>query len=77
MKINLSPQVVASLAKLPKITIFEDPIHLPYQRDGGPQAALLVHGYSGTAANTRPMAEVLHQKIGRLTAFACPALASK
>jgi esterase/lipase len=62
MKINLSPQVVASLAKLPKITIFEDPIHLPYQRDGGPQAALLVHGYSGTAANTRPMAEVLHQK---------------
>jgi carboxylesterase len=31
----------------------------PFQRDGGPLGALLIHGFTGSPASTRPMAEWL------------------
>lgn len=40
---------------------FSDPIHQPFFLDGGGAAALLVHGFPGTPAEMRPLAEVLHK----------------
>ncbi|UCF97314.1 MAG: alpha/beta fold hydrolase, partial [Spirochaetaceae bacterium] len=40
---------------------FTDPVHQPFFRDGGSAAALLVHGFPGTPAEMRPLAETLHK----------------
>jgi carboxylesterase len=34
----------------------------PYQRDGGPLGALLLHGFTGSPASTRPLAEWLGER---------------
>ncbi len=40
-------------------TYFSDPIHHPYHMDGGRTAVVLVHGFPGTPAETRAVAERL------------------
>lgn len=41
---------------------FQGPEHRPYLRHGaGAGAALLIHGFPGTPAETRPLARLLHQ----------------
>jgi carboxylesterase len=39
---------------------FSDPAHQPFFLRGGHAAALLVHGFPGTPAEMRPLAEILH-----------------
>jgi carboxylesterase len=41
---------------------FSDPVHQPFFLSGGSAAALLVHGFPGTPAEMRPLAETLHDK---------------
>ena len=41
---------------------FETPIHEPFFLSGGSNAVLFVHGYPGSPAQMRPMAEALHAK---------------
>jgi carboxylesterase len=41
---------------------FTDPIHQPFFLSGGKAAALLVHGFPGTPAEMRPLAETLHEQ---------------
>lgn len=51
---------------LPQINAFQDESHLPFLWDGATNgnqsapAALLVHGFPGTPAEMRPLAEILH-----------------
>lgn len=40
---------------------FEGAEHQPYMLEGGPQAALLVHGFPGTPAEMRDVGHLLHQ----------------
>jgi len=49
----------ASLSK--PLHAFEDPVHRPFFSAGGEAAALLVHGFPGTPAEMRPLAETLHK----------------
>lgn len=39
---------------------FKGPEHQPFVLEGGPQAALLIHGFPGTPAEMRPLAVALH-----------------
>lgn len=41
---------------------FTDPVHQPFFLAGGTAAALLVHGFPGTPAEMRPLAETLHEQ---------------
>ena len=41
---------------------FSDPVHQPFFLGGGGAAALLVHGFPGTPAEMRPLAEALHRE---------------
>jgi carboxylesterase len=41
---------------------FNDPVHQPFFLGGGGAAALLVHGFPGTPAEMRPVAEALHKQ---------------
>ena len=41
---------------------FADPVHQPFFLGGGGAAALLVHGFPGTPAEMRPLAEALHKE---------------
>lgn len=41
---------------------FEDPVHRSFFFAGGEAAALLVHGFPGTPAEMRPLAETLHKQ---------------
>ena len=41
---------------------FSDPAHQPFLLAGGKAAALLVHGFPGTPAEMRPLAETLHEQ---------------
>jgi carboxylesterase len=41
---------------------FTDPIHQPFFLSGSRGAALLVHGFPGTPAEMRPLAETLHEQ---------------
>ena len=41
---------------------FSDPVHQPFFLGGGEAAALLVHGFPGTPAEMRPVAEALHKE---------------
>jgi carboxylesterase len=41
---------------------FTDPVHQPFFLSGGRGAALLVHGFPGTPAEMRPLAETLHDQ---------------
>jgi carboxylesterase len=40
---------------------FQGPEHQPFVLEGGKPAALLIHGFPGTPAEMRPLAEVLHR----------------
>lgn len=40
--------------------LFSAPEHAPFVLEGGPGAALLIHGFPGTPAEVRPLAEALH-----------------
>lgn len=40
--------------------IFQEPEHQPFSLDGTRGALLLIHGFPGTPAEMRPLAEVLH-----------------
>ena len=42
--------------------VFADPKHKPFFRAGGPDAALLVHGFPGTPAEMLPLADLLNQQ---------------
>jgi carboxylesterase len=46
--------------KSTKFQPFTGPEHEVFQLDGGEAAALLVHGFPGTPAEVRPLAEALH-----------------
>lgn len=50
----------ASLSR--PLRAFEDPVHRSFFFDGGKAAALLVHGFPGTPAEMRPLAETLHNQ---------------
>jgi carboxylesterase len=50
----------ASLSK--PLRAFEDAVHRPFFLAGGDAAALLVHGFPGTPAEMRPLAETLHKQ---------------
>lgn len=41
--------------------LFDGPEHQPFRLAGGPRTALLVHGFPGTPAEMRPLAQHLHQ----------------
>jgi carboxylesterase len=41
--------------------LFQDPIHQAFELTGGKAAALLIHGFPGTPAEMRPIAEHLHK----------------
>lgn len=41
--------------------LFQDPVHQPFLWEGGQAAAVLVHGFPGTAAELRPLGDVLHR----------------
>ncbi|MEO1286579.1 MAG: alpha/beta fold hydrolase [Chloroflexota bacterium] len=41
---------------------FQDEEHQDFRWDGGSTAALLIHGYPGTPAEVRPIAEILHDE---------------
>lgn len=45
---------------LEELRLFSEEIHQPYFRQGDRRAALLVHGFPGTPAEVRPLAEALH-----------------
>lgn len=41
--------------------VFQSPEHQSFHLEGGQPAALLLHGFPGTPAETRPLAEALHR----------------
>jgi len=43
------------------VNAFQDEEHQPFTFDGGDAAALLVHGFPGSPAEMRPLANVLHE----------------
>ena len=43
------------------LNVFQGPEHRAFRLDGGRPAAVLVHGFPGTPAEMRPLAEMLHQ----------------
>lgn len=45
-----------------QITAFQGEEHKPFFWNGGARAALLVHGFPGTPAEMRPLAEILHDQ---------------
>jgi carboxylesterase len=47
--------------KLESLQLFTGEEHQPFLWPGGRPAALLLHGFPGTPAEVRPLAEVLHQ----------------
>jgi carboxylesterase len=47
-------------AFLRSLDLFSDPRHLPFTMDGGSRMAVLVHGFPGTPADMRPLADSLH-----------------
>lgn len=47
-------------AALPALQLFNGPEHAAFRLDGGKPAALLVHGFGGTPAEMRGLAEALH-----------------
>jgi len=47
---------------LTHLNLFQDADHQPFRWDGGPAAALLVHGFPGTPAELRPLAAALHRQ---------------
>ncbi len=51
---------VPPLALLPYLPVFDQPEHQPFLLGGGERAALLVHGFAGSPADMRPLAEVLN-----------------
>lgn len=44
-----------------ELDLFQGEDHQPYHFEGGENAALLIHGFPGTAAETRPLATILHE----------------
>ncbi len=44
------------------LPVFKDPVHDPFFLSGGPAAALLVHGFPGSPAEMRPLAESLYRR---------------
>ncbi len=42
--------------------LFQSEVHHPFKWEGGPAAALLIHGFPGTPAELRPIGNVLHQQ---------------
>ncbi len=49
-------------AALPAFEIFSGPEHAAFRLEGGQPAALLVHGFGGTPAEMRGLAEALHRQ---------------
>jgi carboxylesterase len=47
---------------LHSLRAFSEPLHQPFFHAGGSGAALLVHGFPGTPAEMRPLADVLHDQ---------------
>jgi esterase/lipase len=47
-------------SRLPSFPVFQGPEHAPFILKGGQPAALLVHGFGGTPAEMRGLAESLH-----------------
>jgi len=47
---------------LKDLALYSEAIHQPYFQNGGPKAAVLVHGFPGTPAEVRPLADALHDQ---------------
>jgi carboxylesterase len=56
---------------------FENPAHQPFFLDGGSAAALLVHGFPGTPAEMRPLAETLHEQGWTVKGILLPGFGSR
>jgi len=56
---------------------FTDPIHQPFFLAGGNAAALLVHGFPGTPAEMRPLAETLHEQGWSVQGILLPGFGSR
>lgn len=46
---------------LPELTPFAAPVHKPFSLGNSPQQALLIHGFPGTPAEVRPLADLLYR----------------
>jgi carboxylesterase len=56
---------------------FTGPVHQPFFLSGGSRAALLVHGFPGTPAEMRPLAETLHEQGWTVQGILLPGFGSK
>jgi carboxylesterase len=56
---------------------FSDPVHQPFLLGGGNAAALLVHGFPGTPAEMRPLAELLHDQGWTVQGILLPGFGSR
>ena len=56
---------------------FTDPVHQPFFLGGGSAAALLVHGFPGTPAEMRPLAETLHEQGWTVQGILLPGFGSR
>jgi carboxylesterase len=61
----------------PPLRAFSDPVHQPFFLGGGGAAALLVHGFPGTPAEMRPLAEVLHDQGWTVQGILLPGFGSR
>jgi carboxylesterase len=59
------------------LAVFTDPIHQPFLLSGRSGAALLVHGFPGTPAEMRPLAETLHEQGWTVQGILLPGFGSR
>lgn len=63
--------------QLPHLPLFTHPDHEPFFYQGGEPAAVLVHGFPGTALEMRPLGEQLHQAGWTVSGLLLPGFGSE
>lgn len=57
--------------------LFSDPVHQPFRLQGGDPAAFLIHGFMGSPAEMRPLAQSLHEVGWTVEALQLPGFADQ